>query len=124
MGTSDNAPGHRTRIFFFLIFFAAGLWALFLLSQGYLVEFCLVIAFLAVANPVVAFYDIKRGESSRSLFVFYVVVLVGMFWATFLLVMGIQLWLSLLLYIVSIGVPSLLHVLKIDSETGKKPGDD
>jgi hypothetical protein len=77
-------------------------------------------AFLAVINPVVAFYDIKHGENSRSLFLLYVVVLVGMLWATFLLLMNVQLWISLFIFIVSIGIPSLLHIFKMEGELGKK----
>ena len=122
METSDTSPAQRTKIFFFLIFFVAALWALFLLLQGNVIEFCLMIAFLAVINPVVAFYDIRHGRNSRSLILLYVIVLVGMLWATYLLVMGVQLWFSLLIFIVCIGVPTILHVMKIESEPVKNGG--
>jgi fatty acid desaturase len=98
------------------------LWALFLILQGNVIEFCLMIAFLAVINPVVAFYDIRHGRNSRSLILLYVIVLLGMLWATYLLVMGVQLWFSLLIFIVCIGVPTILHVMKIESEPVKNDG--
>ena len=113
-------PTPRTRIFFFLIFFVAVLWALFLLQQGNLLGFGFIFAFLAMINPVVAFIDTKKEEKTRSFFILYLIVLVALLWATFLLVLGVQIWISLFIFIVCIGMPALLHVLEKESEPATK----
>ena len=51
-------PLQRTRIIFFLILFAAALWAIFLIHQGEFFQFFLMIALIAVLNPVFLFLDV------------------------------------------------------------------
>jgi len=112
-------PLQRIRIIFFLILFAAALWAVFLIRQGELFQFFLMIALIAVLNPVFLFLhactvpkvfpisDVEPKTSSqkrRGWIFFYLMVLVAMLWATFLMVQGVMLWVSLLLFIVVSGM--------------------
>jgi predicted PurR-regulated permease PerM len=113
-------PTRRTRIFFILIFFVAVLWALFLLWQGYLLGFGFIFAFLAMVNPVVAFIDMKKEEKTRSFFILYLIVLVGLLWASVLMVMGVQIWISLFIFIVCIGIPAFLHIMDTEPAPAKK----
>ncbi len=117
MSIADYTPARRTRIFFFLIFSVAALWTVFLLYEGHLLESEFMFAFLVIINPVIAFIDIKREEKTRSFFFLYLIVLVALLWATFLLVLGVQLWISLLIFVICIGIPLLLHILEPEPET-------
>jgi len=117
MSIADYTPTQRTRIFFFLIFSVAALWTVFLLYEGHLLESEFMFAFLVIINPVIAFIDIKREEKTRSFFFLYLIVLVALLWATFLLVLGVQLWISLLIFVICIGIPLLLHILEPEPET-------
>ena len=91
-------PLQRTRIVFFLILFAAALWAVFLIRQGEFFQFSLMFALIAGLNPVFVFLDVKSSQKIREWIFFYLIVLVAMLWATFLMVQGIMLWASLLLF--------------------------
>jgi len=112
-------PLQRIRIIFFLILFAAALWAVFLIRQGEFFLFFLMIALIAALNPVFLFLDAckipkvfplpdvepkTRSQRRRGWIFFYLMVLVAMLWATFLMVQGIMLWVSLLLFIVVSGM--------------------
>ena len=109
-----NITGHdrfsRTRVFFFLILFTAVLWALFLLQQGEVLIFSFMFAGLASVNPVIALIEIRNPAEDRSLFFFYILVLAALLWAIFLLMLGIQLWVSLFLFIIAIGIPAILRI--------------
>ncbi len=94
----------RTRIVFFLILFAAALWAVFLIRQGEFFQFSLMFALIAGLNPVFVFLDVKGSQKIRGWIFFYLMVLVALLWATFLMVQGVLLWVSLLLFIVVSGM--------------------
>ena len=97
-------PLQRTRIMFFLILFAAALWAIFLIRKGEFFQFSLMFALIAGLNPVFVFLDVKSSKKIRSWIFFYLMVLVAILWATFLMVQGIWLWVSLLIFIVVSGM--------------------
>jgi hypothetical protein len=97
-------PLQRTRIVFFLILFAAALWAVFLIRQGEFFQFSLIFALIAGLNPVFVFLDVKSSQKIRGWIFFYLMVLVALLWATFLMVQGVLLWVSLLLFIVVSGM--------------------
>ncbi|MEI7857537.1 MAG: hypothetical protein WCH85_08550 [Methanomicrobiales archaeon] len=94
----------RTRIFFFLILFAAALWAVFLIRQGEIFQFSLMFALIAGLNPVFVFLDVKSSQKMRGWIFFYLMVLVALLWATFLMVQGVLLWVSVMLFIVVSGM--------------------
>ncbi len=97
-------PLQRTRIIFFLILFAAALWAVFLIRQGEIFQFTLMFALIAGLNPVFVFLDVKSSQKMRGWIFFYLIILVALLWATFLMVQGVLLWVSLLLFIVVSGM--------------------
>jgi hypothetical protein len=97
-------PLQRTRIIFFLILFAAGLWAVFLIREGEFFQFSLMVALIAGLNPVFVFLDVRGSQKMRGWIFFYLMVLVAMLWATFLMVQGVMLWVSLLLFILVSGM--------------------
>jgi hypothetical protein len=111
-----ETPFRRMRIFFFLILSAALLWAVFLLQQGEMLQFGFMFASLAAINPVVAFIDIKDPGKTRTLFFFYLVILVALLWAVFLLYLGVLLWISLLIFIIAVGIPFVILVTESESE--------
>ena len=120
MATESRAPRERTRIFFFLILFVAVLWAVFLLHKGEVLQFVFLFASLAAINPVVGFIEIRNHKKNRTLLLFYCLVLVALLWAAFLSYFGVHLWVSFFIFIISVGIPLLLHAMDqapIPSET-------
>ena len=97
-------PLQRTRIIFFLILFVAALWAVFLIRAGEFFQFSLMLALIAGLNPVFVFLDVKSSQKIRGWIFFYLMVLVALLWATFLMVQGVMLWVSLLIFIVISGM--------------------
>lgn len=112
MASSGNTPEQRTRVIFYLILFAAVLWAVFLLNRGEVLQFILLFASLAAINPVVGFIEIQKNRKTRPLFLFYCLTLVALLWAAFLLYLGVHLWISLFLFITVVGVPILLREME------------
>ena len=112
-----GTPHERTRIMFFLILAAAMLWAIFLIQRGEMLQFTFMFASLAAINPVVAFIEMKNPRKTRSLFFFYLLILVMLLWAAFLSYLGVHLWVSLFLFIVAVGVPFILNVIESEEKT-------
>jgi 1,4-dihydroxy-2-naphthoate octaprenyltransferase len=110
MGIINIGQENRTHVFFFLILFAAVLWAVFLLQRGEILQLSFVVASLAAINPVIALVEVKNPLRARSLFFFNLLVIVALLWATFLFVIGVQLWISLFLIIIAIGIPLILRI--------------
>ena len=90
MGITGLSQENRTRVFFFLILFAAVLWAVFLLQRGEIFQLSILVASLAAINPVVGLIEVRNPRKARSLFFLYLLILVGLLWATFLIVLGVQ----------------------------------
>ncbi|MFA4826012.1 MAG: hypothetical protein WC593_12740 [Methanoregula sp.] len=116
MGAVPFTPLQRTRIIFFLIVFAAALWAVFLIRQGEIFQFSLMFALIAGLNPVFVFLDVKSSQKMRGWIFFYLIVLVAMLWATFLMLQGVLLWVSLLLFIVVSGMCLVSLLMEADPE--------
>jgi len=114
MGAVPFTPLQRTRIIFFLIVFAAALWAVFLIRQGEIFQFSLMFALIAGLNPVFVFLDVKSSQKMRGWIFFYLIVLVAMLWATFLMLQGVLLWVSLLLFIVVSGMCLVSLLMEAD----------
>ena len=111
-----RTPHERTRVMFFLILSAALLWAVFLIQRGEMLQFTFMFASLAAINPVVAFIEMKSPARTRSLFFFYLLVLVMLLWAAFLSYMGVHLWVSLFLFVIAVGVPFILNVMEAEEK--------
>lgn len=107
-----ESPRERLRVMFFLILTVALLWAMFLLHQGEMLQFIFMFASLAAINPVVAFIELKNPQKTRTLFFFYLLILVALLWAAFLLYLGVHLWVSSFLFILAVGIPLLLRVME------------
>ena len=111
-----RTPHEQTRVMFFLILSAALLWAIFLIQRGEMLQFTFMFASLAAINPLVAFIESGNPQRSRSLFFFYLLILVLLPWAAFLSYLGVHLWVSLFLFIVAVGVPFLLNILESEEK--------
>jgi len=61
-------------------------------------------ALIAGLNPVFVFLDVKSSQKVRGWIFFYLMVLVALLWATFLMIQGVMLWVSLMLFIVISGM--------------------
>jgi hypothetical protein len=114
-----NNPGlsssQRVRVIFFLIVFVAALWAVFLIRQHEFFQFTIMIALIAGLNPVFVFIDVKNSQRLRGWIFFYLIALVGMLWATFLVVQGVLLLASLAIFFVVSGT-TLYLLVKEDTE--------
>jgi hypothetical protein len=111
-----ETPESRTRVFFLLILAVAALWAMFLLQKKEMLQFTFMFASLAAINPVVAFVEMKKPERTRSLFFFYLLILVALLWAAFLSYIGVHLWVSVFLFILVVGVPFILNVMESEEQ--------
>ena len=107
---------NRTHIFFFLILSVAVLWAVFLLQQREFLQFSFMFALIAAINPLVAFVDIRNNGEPRTLFIFYILILVALIWAAFLLYLGVLLWISLFLFIIAVGIPVIIQTKETKAE--------
>lgn len=93
-------PEKRTWIFFFLILLVALLWATFLLIRAEMIGVSITLALVAVFVSVFSFTLCKKF---RTWIFFYLIVLVAVLWAPFLLMQGAMIWVSTLLFIVAAG---------------------
>ncbi len=93
-------PDTRTWIFFFLILLVAMLWASFLLIRG---EMIAVSTTLAIIAAFISFFSFICSTKYRTWIFFYLIVLVALLWASFLLMQGAMIWVSALLFIVAGG---------------------
>ena len=89
MGITGPSQENRTRVFFFLILFAAVLWAVFLLQRGEILQLSILVASLAAINPVVALIEVRNPRQARSLFFLHLLALMAILWAMFLLVLRV-----------------------------------
>lgn len=102
MSSQDTCatPDKRTWIFFFLIVLVALLWASFLLIRG---EMIAVSTTLAVIAAFISFFSFICSTKYRTWIFLYLIVLVALLWASFLLMQGAMIWVSALLFIVAGG---------------------
>jgi hypothetical protein len=108
MEITRQLPDNRTYLFFFLILFVAILWATFLLITGTMVYLSLSIVIIAA---VISLFSFTGYRNLRTWIFFYLIVLVALLWAVFLLVQGVMLWVSVLLFITAIGMSIFSFVM-------------
>jgi len=110
----------RTWFFFYLICLVAILWATFLLIREEMVWLSFAIVIIAAGSGMFLFiHDIKI----RTLFFFYLICLVAILWAVFLLVSEEFLWVSIFLVLVSAGMVIFVYFLG-DQHLVSRPGTD
>ncbi|MDO9324500.1 MAG: hypothetical protein Q7T80_06030 [Methanoregula sp.] len=100
MEISCTVPEKRTWIFFFLILLAGLLWASFLMIQGQMPEMSVLLAIISVFISLFSFIHCTRH---RTWIFFYLIVLVAVLWASFLLMQGAMIWISAFLFLVAGG---------------------
>jgi len=112
----DISP--RTWFFFYLICLVAILWATFLLVREEMVWLSFALVIIAAGSGMFLFiHDIKL----RTGFFFYLICLVAILWAVFLLVREEMVWVSMFLVIVSAGMTIFAYFLS-DTHLTPEPG--
>jgi len=105
-GGEDLSP--RTWILFYLICLVAILWATFLLVREEMVWLSFALVIIAAGSGMFLFiHNIKL----RTGFFFYLICLVAILWATFLLSREEMVWVSIFLFLVSAGMVMLAYFL-------------
>lgn len=112
MESCGTMPEKRTWIFFFLILLVALLWAAFLLLRG---EMVAVSTTLAIVAAFISFFSFTCCKKYRTWIFFYLIVLTAILWASFLLMQGVMVWVSALLFIIA-GGTSLFSFLFCEGE--------
>lgn len=108
MEKSKTPPDKRTYLFFFLILFAAILWATFLLMTGTMVYLSISIVIIAA---FISLFSFTYYRKIRTWIFFYLIVLVALLWAVFLLEQGVMIWVSVLLFIIAGGMTTFSFVM-------------
>ena len=116
MEISRQQPDKRTYIFFLLIFLVALLWATFLLVTG---TMAIVSVSIVIIAAFVSLFSFTGYGKLRTWIFFYLIVLVALLWAVFLLQQGVMIWMSILLFIVAGGMTIFSFVMN-DEQEGKE----
>ncbi len=111
MEISRQPPDKRTYLFFFLILLAAVLWATFLLITGTLVYLSISIVIIAA---FISMFSFTYYRKIRTWIFFYLIVLVALLWAVFLLEQGVMIEVSVLLFIMAAGMSFFSFVMEDD----------
>jgi len=102
----DISP--RTWFFFYLICLVAILWATFLLVRDEMIWISFAMVIIAAGSGIFLFiHDIKL----RTGFFFYLICLVAVLWAVFLLAREEMAWVSMFLVLVSAGMAIFVYFL-------------
>jgi hypothetical protein len=115
MELSRQPPDPRTYLFFYFILFVAVLWAIFLLITGTLVYLSISIVIVAA---FISLFSFTYYRKVRTWIFFYLIVLVALLWAVFLLQQGDMIWVSVLLFIMAAGMSFFSFVMG-DEETAE-----
>jgi hypothetical protein len=115
MELSRQPPDPRTYLFFYLILFVAVLWAIFLLITGTLVYLSISIVIVAA---FISLFSFTYYRKVRTWIFFYLIVLIALLWAVFLLQQGVMIWVSVLLFIMAAGM-SFFSFVMVDEETAE-----
>ena len=116
MEIGRQAPEKRTYLFFFLILLVAILWATFLLITGTMVYLSISIVIIAA---FISLFSFTYYRKLRTWIFFYLIVLVALLWAVFLLEQGVMLWVSALLFILAGGMSIFSFVMADDEPAGE-----
>jgi hypothetical protein len=103
------------RIFFFLILLVALLWASFLMYKGQMVEMSVL---LAITSVFISIFSFTHCTQHRTWIIFYLIVFVAILCASFLLVRGAMIWVSILLFIVA-GCTTIFSFLLLEPKPGE-----
>ncbi len=112
MEISCTVPDRRTWIFFFLILLAGLLWASFLMTRGQMPEMSVLLAIISVFISMFSFIHCTRHRMGIFL---YLIVLVAMLWASFLIMERAMIWVSAFLFFVA-GGTTLFSFLFIEPQ--------
>ncbi len=93
-------PEKRTWIFFFLILLAGLLWASFLMTRGDMPEMSVLLAILAV---FISLFSFIHCTAHRTWIFFYLIVMVAILWASFLMEQRAMIWVSAFLFLIAGG---------------------
>jgi hypothetical protein len=115
MELSRQPPDPRTYLFFYFILFVAVLWAIFLLITGTLVYLSISIVIVAA---FISLFSFTYYRKVRTWIFFYLIVLIALLWAVFLLQQGVMIWVSVLLFIMAAGM-SFFSFVMVDEETAE-----
>jgi hypothetical protein len=100
----ENAVEHpelRMWIFFYLIVLSALLWATFLLTRGEMVNSSVAVAVIAIFMSSFSFVFTKKF---RPYIYLNLIIFAAVLWATFLLLQGVMIVVSLFMYTVAGGI--------------------
>jgi hypothetical protein len=109
-------PELRTWIFYYLAVLSALLWATFLLTRGEMLASSLMLALIATFMSWFAFIFTKRV---RLLIFLYLIIFVAILWATFLLLQGVMIVVSVFMYSLA-GCVNIFAFLWVDEESGNE----
>ena len=98
MDSPEEQPEQRTWVFFFLIVLCALLWATFLLTRGEMIYWSVTLAVVATFMSSFAFTFTNK---SRPYIYLNLIIFAAVLWATFLLLQGVMILVSLFMYIVA-----------------------
>ncbi len=110
MGTDNKVDdiSPRTWILFYLICLVAILWATFLLVREEMIWLSFALVIIAAGSGIFLFiHNIKL----RTGFFFYLICLVAILWAAFLLLREEMVWVSMFLFLVSAGMVVFAYFL-------------
>jgi len=113
MAGSRQKPEKRAYLFFFLILLVAILWATFLLITGTMVYLSISIVLIAA---FISLFSFTYYRKLRTWIFFYLIVLVALLWAVFLLEQGVMIWMSALLFIVAGGMSIFSFVMEDEEQ--------
>ena len=101
MENAVERPELRTWIFFYLIVLSALLWATFLLTRGEMVFSSVAVAIIAIFMSSFSFTFTKKF---RPYIYLNLIIFAAILWATFLLLQGVMIVVSLFMYTVAGGI--------------------
>jgi len=114
---ADPAENQRLRswVFFLLIILVALLWATFLLTRGEMIVTSVALAIIATFMSTFAFTFTRK---MRPYIYLNLIIFAAVLWATFLLVKGVMIPVSLFMYAVA-GCINIFAFLWIEEGEGK-----
>ena len=98
MDPAEEQPELRTWVFFFLIVLSALLWATFLITRGEMVYFSVTLAIIATFMSSFAFTFTNKA---RPYIYLNLIIFAAVLWATFLLLQGVMILVSLFMYTIA-----------------------
>ena len=98
----------RDWVFLYLIIFVALLWGGFLLVRGEMVWVSIMLAIVAI---LIMLFSFTICKDLRTWIFFYLICLVAILWAAFLLARSEMVWVSVFLLTVAIGIHLFSFVL-------------